>query len=460
MNASIPIALGPRPLRRALGLFVALWTLAVIASLLWNVHLLHDAMFEAAVTDARSDFNKDVLYRKWATLHGGVYVPVTAFTPPNPYLTNVVERDLITPSGRRLTLMNPAYMTRQVHELETRDFGTHGHITSIKPLRPANAPDPWETAALRAFERGRTEAIVREVIHGEPHLRLMRPLFTETGCLKCHVEQGHHEGDIRGGISIAIPLAPYLALAQARIGHVAGGHAGLWVFGLLGISLGARQLRRRLAQQVQAQEKLRQSEEKFRTVADWTYDMETWRGPDGRYIYVSPSAERITGFRAEEFLADPDLRVKITHPEDRARLAEHHQKVAQASHEVCSLEFRILTRGGAQRWISHHCLAVYGADGRWLGQRSGNRDITARKTAEAERERVIAELQQALAEIKILEGFIPICGWCKKIRDDRGFWNQVENYIARQAGAKFSHGICPDCAKKYYPDAEEERKPC
>jgi len=85
MNSSLPLAFGPRQLWRATGLILALWTLAVVASVVWNVRLLHSAMLEAAVNEARSNFNKDELYRKWATMHGGVYVPVTTLTPPNPY---------------------------------------------------------------------------------------------------------------------------------------------------------------------------------------------------------------------------------------------------------------------------------------------------------------------------------------------------------------------------------------
>jgi hypothetical protein len=76
-------------------------------------------------------------------------------------------------------------------------------------------------------------------------------------------------------------------------------------------------------------------------------------------------------------------------------------------------------------------------------------DITARKTAETERERLIGELQEALAKVKTLSGLVPICAWCKKIRDDRGFWNEVEVYVQSRSDATFSHGICPDCLEKW-----------
>ncbi len=91
-------------------------------------------------------------------------------------------------------------------------------------------------------------------------------------------------------------------------------------------------------------------------------------------------------------------------------------------------------------------------EGRITGIRSTLQDISERKRAEAERERLIAELQTTLAEVKVLKGFIPICASCKQIRDDQGFWDQIESYITRHSDARFSHGICPDCMKRLYPE--------
>ena len=79
-------------------------------------------------------------------------------------------------------------------------------------------------------------------------------------------------------------------------------------------------------------------------------------------------------------------------------------------------------------------------------------DITKRIQAEKEREKLILKLQEALDNIKTLNGLLPICSNCKKIRDDKGYWNQIESYIRDHSEAEFSHGICPECAKKYYPD--------
>ena len=83
-------------------------------------------------------------------------------------------------------------------------------------------------------------------------------------------------------------------------------------------------------------------------------------------------------------------------------------------------------------------------------------EIEERKRTEAEKEQLIAQLQKAMQEVKVLSGFLPICASCKKIRDDTGYWSQIEEYISKHSNALFSHGICPDCVKKLYPEFHEE----
>lgn len=84
------------------------------------------------------------------------------------------------------------------------------------------------------------------------------------------------------------------------------------------------------------------------------------------------------------------------------------------------------------------------------------REIEERKRTEAEKEQLIAQLQKAMQEVKVLSGFLPICASCKKIRDDSGYWSQIEEYISKHSNALFSHGICPDCVRQLYPDFHEE----
>jgi len=135
----------------------------------------------------------------------------------------------------------------------------------------------------------------------------------------------------------------------------------------------------------QAEEALRESEEKYRTVADFTNDWEAWSAPDGTYLYVSPSCEQITGYTAAEFLADPNFVMKITHPDDLPMVNKHFGTSFDGSrNEDLHLDFRVITPNGEIRWVNHLCTAVYGVNGKWLGRRESNRDTTERKQAEDE----------------------------------------------------------------------------
>ncbi len=156
---------------------------------------------------------------------------------------------------------------------------------------------------------------------------------------------------------------------------------------------------------------LRESEERFRTLADFTYDWEYWLNPDGNYVYVSPSCERITGYRSDEFQEDPKLLETIIHPDDRAIVTKHLREEPIEGSVVYPVEFRVITRGGEERWLEHVCQPVYGSNGNYLGRRGSNRDITERRRAEealeeqakeqavaAERSRLARELHDSVTQ--------------------------------------------------------------
>lgn len=138
---------------------------------------------------------------------------------------------------------------------------------------------------------------------------------------------------------------------------------------------------RDITAQKRSEESLRESEERFRTIANFTYDWEYWQAPDGTYLYVSPACERITGYPPEAFFADKDLFTRIVHPLDREKMTNHIQhELAESKAE--KQEFRIITNDGEERWIGHVCLPVYSKTGEWLGRRGSNRDITDQKWTE------------------------------------------------------------------------------
>jgi PAS domain S-box-containing protein len=128
------------------------------------------------------------------------------------------------------------------------------------------------------------------------------------------------------------------------------------------------------------EEAIKQSEEMFRTVADFTYDWEYWIDPDGSLVYISPSCERITGYRSDEFINNPGLLKDIIHPADQLLVGNYFDSIDSAP--PYSVEFRIVSPTRETRWIGHRCQAVYGDDGRFLGRRVSNRDITKLKEIE------------------------------------------------------------------------------
>jgi len=154
---------------------------------------------------------------------------------------------------------------------------------------------------------------------------------------------------------------------------------------------------RNITERMQAEQALRESEQRLRTVADFTYDWESWIAPDGTYIYVSPACERITGYQAKEFIHDAKLLETIVHPDDRAFFAGHIADEME-SKDALTIEFRITTRSGKERWIAHICQSVYSDDGRFIGRRASNRDITEKKRGETALRKAYEEMEKRVEE--------------------------------------------------------------
>jgi PAS domain S-box-containing protein len=131
------------------------------------------------------------------------------------------------------------------------------------------------------------------------------------------------------------------------------------------------------------EEQFQLSEEKFRTLADFTYGWEYWTSPERKLIYMSPSCERISGYKREEFYSNENLLEEITHPEDAARYMQHiTMEETQNKTDVLKFNYRIITKDNQEKWINHICQEVYSNEGKSLGRRISNRDITEQKVAE------------------------------------------------------------------------------
>lgn len=238
---------------------VTVWSVIVIGSYLWNVSHEEAYMKTLAKKDAIANFNKDQAFRFWASEHGGVYVKADQKTPPNPNLSHIPERDVTTPSGKVLTLMNPAYMVRQMMEDFPGEYGVKGRIVSDKPLWKPNAPDAWEADAIEKFKHGSTEKFEYTRQDGEEYLRLMRPMIAEKKCLKCHAAQGYKEGDVRGGVEVIVKMSPYLEEYKRIRSRLLETHLIIYLSGLLLILLGGRKLNRYLIQLEEEQAKVQKS---------------------------------------------------------------------------------------------------------------------------------------------------------------------------------------------------------
>lgn len=224
-------------------LCVLFWTvLLVVLFVVQNQNLKRhnrSMMLEAA----RASFDLIVVTREWNARHGGVYVFVSDSTKPNPYLPEE-NRTLITVTGQTLTRVNPAFMTRQISEISTGEGLPHLHITSLNPLRPGNAPTQWEKLALEQFARGEAETAELVAGEGKPVFRYMAPLHVTEACLPCHAKQGYKIGDVRGGISVALPASRYVAAQAAELRGSALLYCLIWAAGALGIGYGSAAIMR------------------------------------------------------------------------------------------------------------------------------------------------------------------------------------------------------------------------
>ncbi len=198
-----------RFINKVVYMIIFIWSVVMFGAGLINIKNNYDYAESLAKAEAEVSVKKDLAYRSWVASHGGVYVPITKKTPPNPYLSHIKNRDVYTSAGQHLTLMNPAYTLSQMMHDYSQLYGTKGHITSRILMNPKNKPDKWEEKVLEEAEITGKSYSTKELIEGEEYFRYMRPLVTQKSCLKCHAFQGYKVGDIRGGVSVSIPMKPY-----------------------------------------------------------------------------------------------------------------------------------------------------------------------------------------------------------------------------------------------------------
>jgi len=229
-----------------------------------------EAVLGMAETAADSHFADETAYRQWVLQHAGVYVPVTAKTPPNPYLAHVPERDLQTLSGQKLTLVDAAYLNRQVGELIRRG-NIRTRLTSLNPLRPENGPRTWERLGLEQLQDGRAKDKARfteENDSGEGFLRVIYPLWTTEACSGCHDRRTFPPGSLRGGFSVEVPLSPYQKMQAGTLAYILFFCVLAWAAGLWLIELLRRYVEAKLNYETEVRRNVAASEKRFRILFD------------------------------------------------------------------------------------------------------------------------------------------------------------------------------------------------
>ncbi|MEQ8253545.1 MAG: PAS domain S-box protein [Smithellaceae bacterium] len=197
---------------------------------------------------------------------------------------------------------------------------------------------------------------------------------------------------------------------------------------------------------------LKESEEKYNQFFKTSRDCVFITSKEGRLIDLNDTAVELFGYSSREGLLQMKIPFVYADEEERAR----HAKIIAEYGYVKEYPIDLRKKDGSVRHVLITAVARCDAEGQKIGFQGTIRDVTEQKRNEEERERLILELQEAISQVKTLSGLLPICASCKKIRDDKGYWNQIEAYIKDHSEAEFSHSICPDCVKRLYPELHKE----
>ena len=233
-------------IKRRTAIFFIGWTVLIAIFLGWNIFKENQKIIDMASVEARSNLDKDRAFRLWASKKGGLYITVDKNTPPNPYLAHIPERDVVTGSGKKLTLINPATIIREVGNQYAELYGITAKITGKVYLNPVNKPDEWEVRVMDQFiQNPKMDRYVEHVTEDEnSYLRMMQPMYMELSCLKCHAITGIKAGELRGATGVRIPLDAYKKIESDSMIILQITSGIVWLFGTgMILFMGFRSLR-------------------------------------------------------------------------------------------------------------------------------------------------------------------------------------------------------------------------
>ncbi|MCB2182655.1 MAG: PAS domain-containing protein [Desulfobulbaceae bacterium] len=195
----------------------------------------------------------------------------------------------------------------------------------------------------------------------------------------------------------------------------------------------------------------RRYNELLKAVTDYTYTVTIDNGAVVKTTH-NTACIGVTGFSTEEYETQPYLWLDMVHDEDRDLVLRQIADILDGHQDSSSIEHRIYHKDGSIRWVKNTIVRRYNANNQLYAYDGLVRDISPRKKIETEKEILIDKLRKSLKEIKTLRSILPLCSFCKKIRDDKGYWEQVDVYIQNHFDADISHSLCPECMKKHYPE--------
>ncbi len=423
------------------------WSGAIVVSLCWNLYLIRQEVELIALSVARTRIEAEILYRRWNAVQGGVYVPVTPDNRPDPFLADVKERDLVTPSGRKLTLSSHGRMTSQVQALGRDERLFRGSITSLTPLNKENRADPWEQQVLRSFEKGKVEASGVVDHDGREYLRLMRPIPVEESCLKCHARQGYAVGDIRGGITVEVPLAPLDAALKGLVGSLWVGHALFWLLGIFGILLGYSGMQRRNIQRQEAEAALEQLQHRQERVLTAAGEGICGVDKEGIIGFINPAAAEMLGWQVDELLGRPLHEVVCRGQDQGAEATEECRRLFDSFREgvVCPPVDAMFRRRDHTVFPVEYISTPIIEQGATIGAVVTFADVSLRKQAEEEMNRMRLYLQNIIDAMPSVLIGVDLAGRITQWNNEA---NRVTGLEAAAARGQFLPAVMPMFAEQ------------
>lgn len=419
------------------------WTLTIAILISYNLETSGKHFLHIANQTARTVFNHIVLTRAWNAKHGGIYVHASDDARPNPYLKSK-NRDIVLPTGKMLTKINPAYMTRLISEMAQKTSDFEFHITSLNPLRPGNSPNKWEQEALQAFERGEKERSSFFTDQDIPQYRFMAPLMVDKTCMPCHSQQGYKIGEVRGGIAVYMAGNSFLAAQNTETAKTWATYAAIWFIGLLGIGLHTLQ---RLNSEKKIKNQLLFQQSLLNCMPTPVY----YKDSNGLYKDCNEAFEAFTGVKKKEMIGRT---VHDIFPPEEAK--KYQQKdddlMTNGGHQVYELPVATRIKGRRQSLFSR--AIFHDSTGKAAGIVGVITDITGQKRLEEKLKHTANEFETIFDNtsmaIVYLKGKRIIHRTNKQFTKLFGY-AQDEIHERSVEAIHLSHELFVEFGEKYYP---------